>query len=786
MQLDFLSLLLLLCIFCFSLLPFIFRLALFTITFININIYLFLMAIVVVLVGQCGNQLGDELFTQLALSTGITAAPISTTNNSKGAFSTTTASASPAFSPFFTRDGMARCVLVDTEPKVVLGVRQRHADFMRADNVVHGQSGRGNNWGLGYHGVKTALSKRNERNAAVQRAFRNFARDQREEDDNVLGRALQAIYRETRRTSDAEDGSGGFEAILLIHSLVGGTGSGLASRLTERLRLYFTEPPPGQSVDEVLESAMMRVDGLDGGLYGAQRRARHLVNIAVAPQVVGEVATQGLNAALTLQVLQKHADAVILLRNDDALAPGEATGGSSSPGTSILSRCVTFKEVNEVLVALLLPVLHYGVEPGCVTQLLMQCIPPAYVHTTGGNKILTLMPTPQRSYAVLRRCVHRALFCAITGGRAFMPGYAPTVPIEELLSETAQQLWRSQPRRTSKKESGFSISDTRTTKTTAALKAKPKQSASATRRGQKPQKRCQQESRQQPLSAGLSTQRVQLDDGNDDHQRREQSMRRGSSSGLREDSMRGVQQRLSGRPRQRLGFRTDDDSGMARPARSSVEGTFAVSPFAASAASASSLTSPAGAASPRRRAPVTPFSSPPQPTRSRARVQAAVSRPLDDYPDDVQQQQHQQQQQRVSYDNHTVKDFAEAATTAGEQAERAWQHQRGDDADEAMTQLNHQVFRQCSTKIPAALYSHYLQLRRAPVAKMFATIDGVLLMNEALELDRKVLFPLLRSAALKVSTGAFMSSYEDVGVTSERVTRAIREVAEVMTNSEEL
>jgi hypothetical protein len=108
------------------------------------------------------------------------------------------------------------------------------------------------------------------------------------------------------------------------------------------------------------------------------------------------------------------------------------------------------------------------------------------------------------------------------------------------------------------------------------------------------------------------------------------------------------------------------------------------------------------------------------------------------------------------------------------------------DGDEGEEDLNRRVFQQCSTKIPPPLYQHYLQLRRAPVTKMLEAIDGVLLLNEALELDRKVLFPMLRSAALKVSTGAFMSSYEDVGVTSERVKRAIRDVAEIMANSEEL
>lgn len=694
------------------------------------------MAIVVVLVGQCGNQLGDELFTQLALCTGLTTA--SATTHKTAATSAAASPASPSPSPFFTRDGIARCVLVDTEPKVVQGVRQRHTDFMRGENVIHGQSGRGNNWGLGYHGVKTAHSRRNEDNAAVQRAFRNIARDQREDDDNVLGRALQAIYKETRRTADAEDGSGGFEAILIIHSLVGGTGSGLASRLTERLRLYFAEPPAGQRVDEVYEATMMRIDGFDGGLYGAQRRARHVVNIAVAPQVVGEVATQGLNAALTLQVLLKHSDAILLLRNDDALAPGEAAGGSVCPGTSVLTRCVTFKEANEVLVAMLLPVLRYGLEAGCITRLLMQCIPPAYVSTTGGNKILTLLPTPQRSYAVLRQCVHRALFCSVEGGRAFMPGYKPTVPIEEMLSATAQQLCSGQPRRASKTGTG---------------KAEPaKAGTTAQRRAPSQQQQQQQQAASvvapavSPASSSTAT-RTSFDERDADKDPYD------------------VQRRLSGRQRQRLGFRTGETGGASRPVAFSAEG-----PFASSISPSS-----------RRRPPVTPFSAAaaPAPVRGRGRVSApvreqptSVSRSFehDDWEDD------RRKEEASSTMRFSVSESREETGRGG----------GGEQQEEKTEELNRRVYQSCSTRLPPALYRHYQELRRAPVMKMFDTIDGVLLLNQALELDRRVLFPLMRSAALKVSTGAFMSSYEDVGVTAERVKRAVRDVAEVMANSEEL
>ncbi|AYU78333.1 zeta tubulin, putative [Leishmania donovani] len=605
------------------------------------------MAIVVVLIGQCGNQLGDELFTQLALCTSSSASSEAAKSPSRVA--------DP--SPFFALDGKARCILVDTEPKVVLGVQQRHPDFIRAENVIHGQSGRGNNWGLGYYGVKTEQSKRTERNAAVQRAFRNIARDQREEDDNVLRKALQAIHRETRRTSDAEDGSGGFESILVLHSLVGGTGSGLASRLTARLRLYFTEPPPGQQVDEVYESKMMHYDGFDSCVQGTQRRARHLVNITVAPQALGEVATQGLNAALTLQVLQRHADAILLLRNDDAMAPGEPSGSSACSSASLLTRCVTFKEANEILVALLLPVLGYGRQPGCITNLLIQCIPPTYKQTTGGNKILTLLAAPQRSYATMRQCVHRAMFFIIKGGRTFMPGYVPTVPMDEMLSRTALRIH------------------------------------------------------------GVGS----------DHVRRGSD--RPSTRDARGNGDDGVaQHRLFDYNTKKLGSRRlgSDNGGEARA------GT--------AATAASSLAS-------RRRQRSTLLSVPSPPSPPSARMRGGEGR-FGSCEDD-------------------------------ESGSATWNC-------EDLEELNQRVYLECVTTISPALYLHYLQLRRAPVTKMFEALDGVLVLNQAVELNRRVLLPLLRSAALKVSCGAFMSAYEDVGVKSEHVRRAYREVAEVLAAAEEL
>lgn len=573
------------------------------------------MAVVVVQVGQCGNQVGDELFSQLAAITGIGISPPPgcsdeggerTARTPRATHANPSSSRGPlvasAASPFFTKSGFARCVLVDSEPKVVHGVLKRHPHFIRKENVVCGQSGRGNNWGLGYYGVNDPHSKRTEhRSAATSRAFKNLHKAQRVQDDGLFTNALRAIHSETRRTADAED----FEAIIMIHSLSGGTGSGLASRLAERIRLYFVEPPDGAAgVDEVYEDKMRRLDGLDGMLV-EKRRARYFVAIPLAPMAIGEMSTQGINAALTMQVLLKQADALLLLRNDDALSPGDARGCSSSTSAgageaSLLPKCMTFKEANELLVGMLLPIFHYGTAAHCgVESLIRQCAPRGAADT-GGNVVLTLLPTPQRVYERFRGCAHRARFYALHEGKEFLPGCKPEFPESVVLCPGAL--------REGGEESG-------------------------TRQGTK------------------------------------QRGRGGGRAGGRRPLWQAVNRR---RPATEAEFHLGRD-----------DGDDAVSPH-------------------------------------------------------------------------------------GSQAE--------DEEDACYCAL--------SVTVPAAIREYYRLQRRSPVSTFLDQVEGVAVLNQTRELNPSLIFPLLRSAALKVKVGAYVSPYQDVGVTTARIEEAYRNVAEAMLNGE--
>lgn len=555
------------------------------------------MPVLVVAVGQCGNQLADELFTQLSVIQGINSSSSSESSKRDATFS---AAIGPEYgSAFFTRDSKARLVLVDAEPKVVYGVLKRHPQLIRPENVVCGQSGRGNNWGLGYHGVNDPNSKRTEtKSVGTKRAFQNLQKSQRIQDDGLLANTLRAIHAETRRTSDGEEE---FEAVVLLHSLSGGTGSGLASHLAERIRLYFVGPEG----DELFEEKQRRIDGIDGMLV-EKRRAKYLLSICLAPMALGELATQGINAALTLQVLMKTCDAVLLLRNDDAISGAD---GSAVP---LYPKCMTFKEVNELMVAALLPVFHYGLpfrgksspvtstlhpssaDISPVEALIRQCAP-GEGHSgpkTGANRLLTLVPTPQRTYGRFHQSANRIRFYALYEGKLFMPGCEPELPHDSLLSHTA--------------------------------------------------------------------------------------------AGNGEESGGGGKKGRSGR-------RSTWQSGGTR-ARHPAPFTF-------------------GTLDPEE--------------------------PSTDRPD-------------------------------------------------AQKKLEEVVFDRVNIKVPKAIRDYYATLCRSPTSSFFQVVEGIAVLNQARELCASLLFPLLRSAALKVKVGAYVGVYSDAGVSCEMITKAYRSVAEAMIDAEEI
>lgn len=126
---------------------------------------------------------------------------------------------------FFDRfSNKARAVLVDSEPKVIKHIAEdKNISFVfDSHNMIYTQSGRGNNWALGY----SATYK--------EPTDPHFAAAGQDADTNpaLFERAIVGLRREAERADY-------FLGVMLVHSLAGGTGSGLGSRIIEAYRDTF-------------------------------------------------------------------------------------------------------------------------------------------------------------------------------------------------------------------------------------------------------------------------------------------------------------------------------------------------------------------------------------------------------------------------------------------------------------------------------------------------------------------------------------------------------------------
>ncbi|KAJ8288140.1 hypothetical protein COCON_G00007990 [Conger conger] len=236
------------------------------------------MSAVLLQVGQCGNQLGLEWWRLLMQTSG-------QGRENDG-------------NPFYARDGKLGAVFVDSEPKVLGGARSLVRNKkLHESSIIAGKGGRGCNWAYGNHG------------------------QQGEGENGILQQTMNAVRREAERR-DCYCGT------ILLHSLSGGTGSGLGARLCEEIREEF---PAG-----------------------------HILSVSVAPYQSGESPLQHYNTLLSLASLQRSVDGLLLFYNDQALAVVEAQRGApkgpsvpSYPGNS-------FSDINahiaNCLAGLLLPV----------------------------------------------------------------------------------------------------------------------------------------------------------------------------------------------------------------------------------------------------------------------------------------------------------------------------------------------------------------------------------------------------------------------------------------------
>jgi tubulin gamma len=204
--------------------------------------------IITLQVGQCGNQIGMEFWKLLCAEHGI---------NQRGILEEYAASGDDRKDVFFYQADdehyIPRALLLDLEPRVINSIQSsEYGDLYNPENIFLSKEGggAGNNWAKGYGNA-----------------------------EKVQDEIFDIIDREA-------DGSDSLEGFVLIHSIAGGTGSGMGSYLLENIN---------------------------------ERYAKKLIQTySVFPILANDqsdVVVQPYNSVLTLKRLTLNADCVVVLDN---------------------------------------------------------------------------------------------------------------------------------------------------------------------------------------------------------------------------------------------------------------------------------------------------------------------------------------------------------------------------------------------------------------------------------------------------------------------------------------
>lgn len=216
-------------------------------------------------VGQCGNQIGFQFWKQMLNEV------------EKGA--------DTAFDRY---TGMARAIMVDSEPKVVrFPFKDRSNPLypsLNPDNCIEQNDGRGNNWAMGYRDAPVGSTP------PLCELTMNSHRKEVERCD---------MYRGT----------------VMMHSVAGGTGSGLGSKLAEKIKEEYP--------------------------------SCFLLTTSVLPSSQGDTPLQDYNACLTLSHINEVADGIIYFENDEVFnAVQFGSGRSAHVSTHNLNECIAYSLIN--------------------------------------------------------------------------------------------------------------------------------------------------------------------------------------------------------------------------------------------------------------------------------------------------------------------------------------------------------------------------------------------------------------------------------------------------------
>ncbi|XP_025961123.1 tubulin beta-1 chain isoform X1 [Dromaius novaehollandiae] len=153
-------------------------------------------------IGQCGNQIGAKFWEVISDEHGIDIA-----GNYRGAAPLQLERINVYFNEAYSHKYVPRSVLVDLEPGTMDSVRSsKIGPLFRPDNFIHGNSGAGNNWAKGHYTEGAEL--------------------------------IENVMDVVRNECESCDCLQGFQ---LIHSLGGGTGSGMGTLLINKIREEYPD-----------------------------------------------------------------------------------------------------------------------------------------------------------------------------------------------------------------------------------------------------------------------------------------------------------------------------------------------------------------------------------------------------------------------------------------------------------------------------------------------------------------------------------------------------------------
>lgn len=204
--------------------------------------------IITLQVGQCGNQIGSEFWKLLCAEHGI---------DQQGLLEDYATSSDDRKDVFFYQADdehyIPRALLIDMEPRVINMIQtSEYAELYNPENIFISKDGggAGNNWAKGYSGA-----------------------------EKVQEEIFDMIDREA-------DGSDSLEGFVLIHSIAGGTGSGMGSYLLENINDRY----PKKLIQTYSVFPLLSTETSD-------------------------VVVQPYNSVLTLKRLTLNADCVVVLDN---------------------------------------------------------------------------------------------------------------------------------------------------------------------------------------------------------------------------------------------------------------------------------------------------------------------------------------------------------------------------------------------------------------------------------------------------------------------------------------